>query len=76
MSTSFSIISCASSRFRAHQGVVSPFADPDDSVEVVVQIWDDSGTRLYLSHPRLDLPQRADHRVANTRIDGADWRVY
>jgi signal transduction histidine kinase len=58
------------------QGVVSPFADPDDSVEIVVQIWDDSGTRLYLSHPRLDLPQRAIIGFANIRIDGADWRVY
>jgi len=58
------------------QGVAQGLAGPGESYEVVVQIWDDSGERIYLSHPYSDLPQRATLGFEDVSSPSGGWRVY
>jgi two-component system OmpR family sensor kinase len=61
----------------------APFAGPvqglgsaagDDAL--VVQIWDRSGVRLYLSQPQHTLPQHARIGFNDVHTDEGDWRVF
>lgn len=47
---------------------------PDQTV--VIQVWDGSGTRLYLSHRSQPLPRTKELGYANVNSNGEDWRVY
>ncbi len=58
------------------QGVAQGFAGPDEPYEMVVQIWDDSGGRIYLSHPSSDLPARATLGFDEVSTRSGDWRVF
>lgn len=44
--------------------------------DIVIQIWDNSGLRLYYSHEQTELPQRAVLGFSNMRTPHNDWRVY
>ncbi len=57
----------------APAGVDNPFADAPN---VVIQIWDPSGVRLYFSHDYADLPQRAVLGFSTIEINNRAWRVY
>ena len=57
----------------ASPGSDSPFADAPN---VVIQIWDPSGVRLYFSHDYADLPQRAVLGFSTIEINNRAWRVY
>ena len=46
----------------------------DDAL--VVQIWDSSGVRLYLSQPQRVLPQHARIGFNDVHTDEGDWRVF
>lgn len=63
------------SRFLASApaGVDGPFGDAPN---VVIQIWDPTGVRLYFSHDYADLPQRAVLGFSTIEINNRSWRVY
>ncbi len=54
-------------------GVGSPFGDAPN---VVIQIWDPTGVRVYFSHDYADLPQRAVLGFSTFEAHGERWRVY
>jgi signal transduction histidine kinase len=58
------------------QGDVPELTEPEESYEIVVQIWNAGGTLVYLSHPSSDLPQRATLGFDNVRTQSGDWRVF
>ncbi len=49
---------------------------PEANEGVVVQIWDLSGVRLYLSHPDSHLPGRATLGFSTVSSSAGDWRIY
>lgn len=51
-------------------------SDDDTQRDVVIQIWDNNGMRIYRSHENTALPQRAELGFTNATARGADWRVY
>jgi two-component system OmpR family sensor kinase len=53
-----------------------PSSDAFPSDVVVVQVWDRSGTRVYLSRPAASPPQRAEAGFSTVRTRDGDWRVY
>lgn len=55
---------------------VAPLAPPEESLDLVIQIWDDTGVRLYLSHPHSALPARAQLGYTTVTTSEGDWRVY
>jgi two-component system OmpR family sensor kinase len=57
--------------------VVSGRADeflPQENI--IIQIWDNTGLRLYYSHDATELPQRAVLGFSNLRTANNNWRVY
>ena len=61
------------------EGFGSASRAPDDASSgdvVVVQIWDRTGTRLYLSRPGARPPQRTEIGFSDIRTPAGDWRVY
>ena len=65
--------------FRDHalaSGLI-PHEDEDGpGLEVLVQIWNQEGVRLYLSHPRSGIPDRAQLGFADVATPQGRWRVY
>ncbi|MFZ1909733.1 MAG: two-component sensor histidine kinase, partial [Burkholderiales bacterium] len=65
--------------FRDHalaNGLI-PHEDEDGpGLEVLVQIWNQEGVRLYLSHPRSGIPDRAQLGFADVASREGRWRVY
>src|SRR5688572_26656531 len=52
-------------------------ADPDaEARDVLIQIWDRHGVRLYLSHPRAGIPAHAQLGFADVAAADGRWRVY
>ncbi len=51
-------------------------AEPDTELEFVIQVWDREGTRVYLSRPHADLPDRARMGFADVRTADGLWRVF
>ncbi|WP_151639110.1 ATP-binding protein [Noviherbaspirillum aerium] len=51
-------------------------AAPDVARDIVIQIWDGRGLRIYHSHERLALPQRAELGFATIDTSDGPWRVY
>jgi two-component system OmpR family sensor kinase len=49
---------------------------PDEASEIVVQIWDQGGARIYLSHPSTDLPEQATLGFQDVHTGSGDWRVF
>jgi two-component system, OmpR family, sensor kinase len=57
-------------------GDVRNLSEPDDSSEIVVQIWNEGGARIYLSHPYSNLPDRATLGFEDVSTKNGDWRVF
>ncbi len=54
-----------------------PHLAPDDQAfDMVIQVWDDKGARLYLSRPRVALPDHAQLGYATVPTEKGDWRTY
>lgn len=51
-------------------------SQPDTEKDIVIQIWSDSGLRIYHSHERMALPQRVELGFSTVRTRGGWWRVY
>jgi two-component system, OmpR family, sensor kinase len=57
--------------------LLSPtIADEDDALQMVVQIWDRSGTRLYVSRPQARMPLHAQPGFTDVSTDDGLWRVF
>lgn len=54
-------------------GLSNPF---DTTPNVVIQIWDPTGVRIYFSHDYADLPQRAVLGFSTIEVRSQQWRVY
>ena len=48
----------------------------DDALQMVVQIWDRSGTRLYVSRPQARMPLHAQAGFTDVATDQGLWRVF
>lgn len=44
--------------------------------DIIIQIWDSNGLRIYHSHNTSALPQRAELGFSNFSAQGTNWRVY
>jgi len=53
-----------------------PMAEEDDELQMVVQIWDRSGTRLYVSRPQARMPLHAQPGFTDVATDDGLWRVF
>ena len=65
--------------FRDHalaSGLIPHADDPDRGQEVLVQIWNQQGVRLYLSHPKSSIPDRAQLGFADVSARDGRWRVF
>ena len=69
------VASALPSRFlsAAPPDVGNPFGDAPN---IVIQIWDPTGVRVYFSHDYADLPQRAVLGFSTLEAHGERWRVY
>lgn len=54
----------------------SPYGDANEQHDVVLQIWDSNGLRIYRSHEHTALPDRAELGFSNVTARGTEWRVY
>ncbi|ANQ86835.1 two-component system histidine kinase [Azoarcus olearius] len=62
---------------RAPQYGAQPELGPDDQLfDMVIQVWDEQGLRLYLSRPHTALPDRAQLGYATVPTAEGDWRTY
>ena len=59
-----------------HAGLIEPRADPEVLLDIVVQIWDRYGLRLYISDPRAGMPERARLGFADVQTSEGRWRVF
>ena len=65
--------------FRDHalaSGLIPHEDEPGQGPEVLIQIWNQEGVRLYLSHPRSGIPDRAQLGFADVASREGRWRVY
>ena len=49
---------------------------PEEGLDFVIQIWDERGLRLYLSHPHSALPPLARYGFDTVGTAEGDWRVF
>ena len=47
-----------------------------DDVDYVVQVWSPDGQRIYVSRPRVELPDQAVLGYANVNVGTQQWRVF
>lgn len=57
-------------------GLLAPAGEPDGALEVLVQIWNLEGARLYLSHPRSVMPAFAQLGFADVATPEGALRVF
>ncbi len=65
--------------FRDHalaSGLIEHEGSPDKALEVLVQIWNREGLRLYISHPRVNMPDRALLGFTDVATPQGKWRVF
>ncbi|MBS1156299.1 MAG: two-component sensor histidine kinase [Proteobacteria bacterium] len=55
---------------------LAPGRAPDPEENIVIQIWDNSGLRIYGSHLEAGVPQWAKLGFSYVRGPNGDWRVY
>jgi two-component system OmpR family sensor kinase len=67
-------LSLSSQPFKA--GLRALDAGEEARFDLVVQVWDESGTRLYLSHPHADLPGFAQFGYTTLSTAEGRWRVF
>jgi len=48
----------------------------DPEQDIVVQVWDAAGARVYASHPSIALPRLAQEGFRTERVGDTDWRVF
>ncbi len=63
------------SSFAENEWHSMPAAD-DSGFEFVIQVWSDSGVRVYQSRAYRALPEQAMLGYSTVTLDNGDWRVY
>ena len=58
------------------EGMAGLGGEEEASFDLVIQVWDESGSRLYLSHPHSDLPGFAQFGFATLATAEGRWRVF
>lgn len=58
------------------RGFAAPMVPPDEGLDMVIQIWDVRGVRLYLSHPHSSLPTLVRLGYSTASTEEGSWRVY
>ncbi|HUN70327.1 MAG TPA: histidine kinase dimerization/phospho-acceptor domain-containing protein, partial [Burkholderiales bacterium] len=58
------------------QGAAPSLKGTEDTFDTVVQIWDEGGRRIYVSHPTSDLPQSAALGFADVHTRNGEWRAF
>jgi two-component system OmpR family sensor kinase len=53
-----------------------PVTAPEESLDFVIQIWDNTGVQLYLSRPHSTLPSLAQLGYSTVKTDEGVWRVF
>ena len=48
----------------------------DPEQDIVLQVWDAAGTRIYASHPSVALPRLAHEGFRTVQVGDTDWRVF
>jgi len=56
-------------------GLLREFAT-EQQEDIVIQMWNNEGLRIYRSHVNTSLPQRAELGFTNVVTNGETWRVY
>ena len=54
----------------------TPPAAPEESLDFVIQIWDNTGVQLYLSRPHSVLPALAQLGYSMMKTPEGDWRTF
>lgn len=55
---------------------LAPERAPDPAENIVIQIWDNNGLRIYGSHIEAGVPQWAELGFSSVHTANGDWRVY
>lgn len=64
-------------RESAFQGIWVPPVEADpEGLDLVMQVWDGGGVRVYYSHPHRDLPGFVEGGYANVDTREGTWRVF
>ncbi len=53
-----------------------PRGNPNDNLDYVFQVWAPDGQRIYVSRPRVELPDQAVLGYANADVNHQKWRVF
>ena len=58
-------------------GSLPPYTETEETqFDLVIQVWDQAGVRLYLSHPHADLPGFAQLGYATLTTQEGSWRAF
>ncbi len=57
-------------------GNSEPLAADEEGFDFIIQVWGQDGTRIYLSHPHAQLPNRARMGFSNLDTPEGTWRVF
>lgn len=57
-------------------GNSEPLATDDEGFDFIIQVWSQDGTRIYLSHPHAELPNRARLGFSSLDTPEGTWRVF
>jgi two-component system OmpR family sensor kinase len=64
-------------RESAFQGIWVPPVEADpEGLDLVMQVWDGEGVRVYYSHPHRELPGFVEGGYANVDTRDGTWRVF
>ena len=61
---------------RFGQPITPPAGVPEEALDIVIQIWDPRGLKLYLSNPHSQLPSTAQLGYSDARTDEGRWRMF
>lgn len=51
-------------------------ADSGQAFDFVIQVWSDSGNKVYQSRPHRALPKQAENGYSNVTLFNGEWRIY
>ena len=55
---------------------VAPAVAPEESLDFIIQVWDNSGVQLYLSRPHSVLPALAQLGYSVMQTPEGEWRTF
>ncbi|MCB1954714.1 MAG: sensor histidine kinase N-terminal domain-containing protein [Rhodocyclaceae bacterium] len=61
---------------RFGEPITPPAGVPEEALDIVIQIWDSRGLKLYLSNPHSQLPSTAQLGYSDAVTDEGRWRIF